>query len=230
MNKMAAKLITISSQILIVSLFLIVLFSGDTKQDKVIIVGNNNLDKMADSVSSLFVEEEMLLNSIDDSVIDPLTEDSVEEQDEEAVTFDNSELPVQEEAVVEDPDDVKDVPPQNEVISVVSGSLTGYGPDCYGCSGITNSGYDVSNTIYYNDPEYGNVRILAADPSFPLYSIFRVSNVPNMESFIAIVLDRGGNVGFGRGTLFDLLFATEKDPNILSMTENVTFEILRSGK
>ncbi len=203
MNKMAAKLITISSQILIVSLFLIVLFSGDTKQDKVIIVGNNNLDKMADSVSSLFVEEEMLLNSIDDSVIDPLTEDS---------------------------DDVKDVPPQNEVISVVSGSLTGYGPDCYGCSGITNSGYDVSNTIYYNDPEYGNVRILAADPSFPLYSIFRVSNVPNMESFIAIVLDRGGNVGFGRGTLFDLLFATEKDPNILSMTENVTFELLRSGK
>lgn len=198
MNKMAAKLITISSQILIVSLFLIVLFSGDTKQDKVIIVGNNNLDKMADSVSSLFVEEEMLLNSIDDSVIDPLTEDSVEEQD--------------------------------EVISVVSGSLTGYGPDCYGCSGITNSGYDVSNTIYYNDPEYGNVRILAADPSFPLYSIFRVSNVPNMESFIAIVLDRGGNVGFGRGTLFDLLFATEKDPNILSMTENVTFELLRSGK
>ena len=203
MNKMAAKLITISSQILIVSLFLIVLFSGDTKQDKVIIVGNNNLDKMADSVSSLFVEEEMLLNSIDDSVIDPLTEDS---------------------------DDVKDVPPQNEVSSVVSGSLTGYGPDCYGCSGITNSGYDVSNTIYYNDPEYGNVRILAADPSFPLYSIFRVSNVPNMESFIAIVLDRGGNVGFGRGTLFDLLFATEKDPNILSMTENVTFELLRSGK
>ena len=229
MKKMAAKLITISSQILVVCLFLIVLFNNNTKQSKTIIVDNNNFNKMADSVSSLFKEEEMILDSVDDSIIDPLLDEDdvvVEEEEEE-----------KEEVVTEVEDEISPTVEETpnlsidkEPISVVTGNLTGYGPDCNGCSGITNSGYDVSNTIYYNDHEYGDVRILAADPSFPLYSIIRVSNVPNLDSFIAIVLDRGGNVGYGKGTLFDLLFATEKDPNILSLTENVTFELLRSGK
>ena len=64
-----------------------------------------------------------------------------------------------------------------------------------------------------------------------------------MEPFIAIVLDRGGDVGWYRnsgsgeimfdsqkGTLFDLAFTTEKDPNILGKTNNVKFEVLRSGR
>ena len=49
-----------------------------------------------------------------------------------------------------------------------------------------------------------------------------------MEPFIAIVLDRGGNVGFGKGTLFDLLFADESQA--LHKTNDVTFEVLRNGK
>ena len=33
-----------------------------------------------------------------------------------------------------------------------------------------------------------------------------------------------------KGTLFDLAFTTEKDPNILGKTNNVKFEVLRSGR
>ena len=121
--------------------------------------------------------------------------------------------------------------------------MTGYGPDCYGCGGRTSSGYDLREKIYYDDAEYGTIRIVAADKYFPFYSIIRISNVPGMEPFIAIVLDRGGDVGWYRnsvsgeimfdsqkGTLFDLAFTTEKDPNILGKTNNVKFEVLRSGR
>ena len=108
--------------------------------------------------------------------------------------------------------------------------MTGYGADCVGCGGKTSTGFDLTQSIYYEDSEFGTVRILAADPSFPFYSIIRVSNVPTMDDFIGIVLDRGGNVGFGRGTLFDLAYESESSPNILPLTRNVTFELLRSGK
>ena len=107
--------------------------------------------------------------------------------------------------------------------------LTGYGPDCVGCGGKTSTGYDLTQNIYYEDTEFGIVRIVAADKYFPFYSIIRISGVPGMDSFLAIVLDRGGNVGFDKGTLFDLAFSTEKDPNILGLTRNVKFEVLRSG-
>ena len=93
-----------------------------------------------------------------------------------------------------------------EVIETYVGSLTGYGPDCYGCSGRTRSGYNLNISVYYDDPEFGNIRILAGDSSFGKNAIFRVSNVPGMEPFIAIVLDTGGNVGFNKMTLFDLAY------------------------
>lgn len=114
-----------------------------------------------------------------------------------------------------------------QVLETFVGPLTGYGPDCYGCvSGTTYTGHDVYQ-MYYNDPTYGAIRVLAADPSFPFYSVFRISNVPNMEPFMAIVLDRGSNVGFGKGTLFDLLYPSEAES--LHKTDNITFELIRKG-
>ena len=115
------------------------------------------------------------------------------------------------------------------VIKTEVGTITGYGPDCAGCSGITASGHNLHESIYYNDLEFGTVRILAADKSIPFYSIFRVSNIPGMDPFLAIVLDTGGNVGYGKGTLFDLAHANEQN-GVLPKTSNVTFEMLRSGK
>ena len=88
----------------------------------------------------------------------------------------------------------------------------------------------MTKSIYFEDGEYGSVRILAADRSIPFYSIVRVSNVPTMDDFIGIVLDRGGNVGYGKGTLFDLAFESERSPDLVPLTRNVTFEILRSGR
>ncbi len=59
-----------------------------------------------------------------------------------------------------------------EILNTVVGNLTGYGANCYGCSGYTAAGHNLNESMYYDDNEFGTVRILAADPSFPFYSIF----------------------------------------------------------
>lgn len=230
MKKITVKVITISSQLLVVSLFLLLLFSGKGNNDKEVIVSNNNFDKMADSTSILFKKEEMLTNVPDNNVTVELSDDSSKKEEEEKV-----EIPEEDTEPVQASDDkpVVDLFYDRPVIGdAYYGKITGYGPDCYGCtSGCTRTGHNLYNSIYYEDSEYGSVRILAADASFGKYAIFRVSDVPGMDPFIGIVLDTGGNVGFNKGTLFDLAFATEKDPSVhgISTSNNVKFELLREG-
>ncbi len=239
MKKIATKIITISSQIGIASLFLVLLFSNAKADDEVIVLENNNFNKMADSVFSLFKKEELMTAATDDSIVvdlDDVSNDlNKKEEEENPKNEDNTSEETKKEEIkevpkVEEPPAVENKTPlEYEVLETYVGNLTGYGPDCYGCSGKTRSGHDLNKSVYYDDPEFGTVRILAADSSFGKNAIFRVSNVPGMDSFIGIVLDTGGNVGFNRGTLFDLAFATEKDPNIIGLTSNVTFELLRRG-
>ena len=236
MKKIRVKLITISSLILIVSLFLISLFSKyKNGNDMAFVVENNNLIKMDDSTSLRFNEalKRKKIDFTDDNIVEVLV-DNVEINEEENIIVDETNNDVSE-IVVETPKEeevsnVTSLSEEREVLQTVVGNLTGYGPDCAGCGGHTSTGFDLNQSIYYEDSEYGTVRILAADPSFPFYSIFRVSNVPTMDDFIGIVLDRGGNVGFGRGTLFDLAFESEYSPNLVPLTHNVTFELLRSGR
>ena len=222
MKKITAKVITVSSQLLVVSLFLFIVFYGKDNSEN-IVVNNNNFEKMSDKTSILFKREEKILNSIDDSIVIPLNEDNKEDEK------------VNNEVIIEEKEEDNNIVEKTnlfydkEILRVEVGNLTGYGPDCLGCSGITRSGFNLKDSIYYNDSEFGNVRILAADYSFGKNAIFRVSNVPGMDPFIGIVLDTGGNVGFGKGTLFDLAFATEKDPDIIGLTKNVKFELLREG-
>ena len=102
--------------------------------------------------------------------------------------------------------------------------ITHYGPNCRGCSGITASGYNVRNTIYYNDSQYGQVRIVATSKAIPLYSIIRINNYGN-GNFIAIVLDRG--VGNG---VIDILVESEKRATQLGIKKNASVDILRRGK
>ena len=211
MKNVTVKVITISSQLLVVTLFLTLVFSGGTNNQN-ITIGNNNFDKMADKTMTLFKSEELLLSSVDTSVVVPLDDDTKKEEiKEEEVKEEATEEPVVDTTPV-----ISDTPTtpsssglfyDREILNTVVGNLTGYGANCYGCSGYT-----------------------AAGPSFPFYSIFRISNVPGMDDFIGIVLDRGGNVGFNRGTLFDLAFINEKDPGIIGLTPNVKFEMLRNGK
>lgn len=111
-----------------------------------------------------------------------------------------------------------------------TGTITGYGPDCIGCSGITASGYDVRDTIYYEDDLYGQINIIAADRSLPFGTIVRFKNLPYFDAdLIAIVLDRGGAIGFNKARQFDLLFASEALSYDFGIYYNVQFEILRYG-
>ena len=120
------------------------------------------------------------------------------------------------------------------------GRLTGYGPDCSGCSGVlycpdsdgvyhylTN---DINSTFFY-DKEYGNVRILASDPTlFPCGTIIHIVN-DNLDIY-GVCLDTGiamreawrnyGNV------LIDLAFTSESAANHIT-NNNTKFTVLRWG-
>lgn len=239
MKKIAAKIITISSQLLVASVFLFLLFSGENTNNKSVVVDNNNFNKMADKTLFLFksLDETKKEEEKESNVIVELTSvDEKEELSENVKDEDNNievnKEEVKEETIEKEESNVIPLTPDfidRVAIETFTGNLTGYGPDCVGCGGKTSTGYDLTQNIYYEDAEFGIVRIVAADKYFPFYSIIRISGVPGMDSFLAIVLDRGGNVGFDKGTLFDLAFSTEKDPNILGLTRNVKFEVLRSG-
>lgn len=104
------------------------------------------------------------------------------------------------------------------------GFITHYGPDCKGCSGTTASGYNVKNTMYYNDKDYGQIRIVATSKNIPLYTVIRISNYKK-GSMIAIVLDRGVS-----GNKIDVLVESEKAATQLGIQKNANVEILRWGK
>lgn len=144
--------------------------------------------------------------------------------------------------VVEKPPVVEEVKPNvsydkdyadtssSAVLETVYGSMSGYGPDCYGCtSNRTASGYYVGEgNIYYNDSTFGTVRVVAGDRKYPFGTIIRISNSSiSNEPILAIVLDRGGAIGMGKKFMFDLLYASEADCQGVSY--NTTFEVLRLG-
>ena len=217
------------------------LFTGKPENNMVVVVENSNMNKMADVVSSLFVAN---TPTVDETVVEDLKSEEEVQKEEELKR--QEELKKQQEAeakakeeeqkALEEAQKQEQANNQNNnvisnpdtsdsaVIATYYGSLTGYGPDCYGCSGYTSSGHNANASYTYNDSEYGTIRIVAADPSIPLYSVFRIT-IPGSDPFLAIVLDRGGNVGFDRGTLFDLLFPTESQA--MHKTDNVMFEQLR---
>lgn len=111
-----------------------------------------------------------------------------------------------------------------------TGTLTGYGPDCVGCSGIVACAPnpDVRNdNIYYEDKEYGKIRILAADRSIPCGSIIKISNFKFIgDDFYGIVLDRGSSIV---GLTMDLLYPSESDTVVIGRQYKINFKIERFG-
>ena len=108
---------------------------------------------------------------------------------------------------------------------IITGKITGYGPDCYGCSGYLAYGMYVGDgTIYYDDSEYGKVRIVAGDKKYKFGTIVKIN-----DSMLAIVLDRGGSIGIGKKFLFDLLYSSESEASNHGVMNNTKFEILRNG-
>lgn len=65
MKKIASNVLIVSTQLIIGGLFLFMLFSGEESNTDVV-VKNNNLDKMADSVSELFVADKLEKKIIDE--------------------------------------------------------------------------------------------------------------------------------------------------------------------
>lgn len=107
------------------------------------------------------------------------------------------------------------------------GKLTHYGPDCPLCGGhLGCNGQDVRNgNIYYNDKEYGTVRIVASSKILPCGSIIRI-NVDEYDpnGMYAIVLDRGVSPGN-----IDLLKTSQRAKSPVRTLNNVIFDIVRYG-
>lgn len=121
-----------------------------------------------------------------------------------------------------------------------SGYLTEYGPDCHTCDGrgitycITKEGNwhsIVSDGIYYNDYQYGEVRILAADHrQFPCGTIIEIHN-SDLKVETGIVLDTGYGMkkAYNEGWLLvDLAVTTEKDITF-GMNDKTKFYVKRWG-
>ena len=123
-----------------------------------------------------------------------------------------------------------------------TGKMTGYGPDCPGCSKVgnvackTREGTNHSLTydgIYYNDTIYGQTRILAADNSaFPCGTIVKVNN-GTLDEFIGIVLDTGSAMrdAWKTGTVWmDLAFSSQNEARVGGATSlNTSYEVQRWG-
>lgn len=110
------------------------------------------------------------------------------------------------------------------------GQMTAYTAYCPGCGGrvACPPAQDVRNgNIYYEDSNYGVVRILAADRRIPCGSIIKISNVTfSSEPILGIVLDRGGAI---KGNIIDFLVTEKKETNAIGRQFNVSYEIIRWG-
>ena len=109
--------------------------------------------------------------------------------------------------------------------------LTGYGGDCEGCSGIlacrpiTNV---FTDGIYFDDKEYGTVRVVAADRKYPCGTIMKfTSSKLDDEPIVAVVMDRGGAIQDNR---LDLLTESEAySYKYVGRIYNLKVEVLRKG-
>lgn len=111
-----------------------------------------------------------------------------------------------------------------------TGQMTAYNPICEGCTGkvYCPPRQDVTNgNIYFEDNEYGQIRILAADYAIPCGTIVKITNVSfTNEPIIGIVLDRGGAI---KGNIMDFLMTETDDMNLVGRQKNVHYEVLRWG-
>lgn len=122
-----------------------------------------------------------------------------------------------------------------------NGHTTGYGPDCIGCSGNvackTREGTTFNlntNGIYYDDIQFGSVRVVAADHRiFPCGTVIEIDN-GNQEPFLAIVMDTGSgmlnNWNKYRLVHIDIAYETQQDESIYNATsKNAEFSVQRWG-
>lgn len=122
------------------------------------------------------------------------------------------------------------------------GHLTGYGPDCPGCSKVGNVSCKtregskhslIYDGITYIDSIYGEVRILAAETKvFPCGTIIKVDNGV-MDEFYGVVLDTGYTMrkAWSEGVVWiDLAYSSQSEKEIKKATSsNTKFNVQRWG-
>lgn len=125
---------------------------------------------------------------------------------------------------------------------IYTGKLVGYGPDCPGCS---KEGYTACRTldknkfslvydgVYYEDSEYGLVRIVAAaTKKFPCGTIVEIKKL-DKDPFTVIVLDTGGtvmNAWENGAVIMDLAYPQNALAGTDGLTgNNITFSVQRWG-
>lgn len=166
---------------------------------------------------------------IDEAKEKPVEEEQVEEKEIKKETkkeiVKQEQQPKQEEA----PKQETVQQPTNNVLATYTGTMSYYAANCSGCSGYTSAGVNVNDgRLYYYDNEYQNVRIVAAGREIKLWSIVRIKNSSLGDSVLAIVLDRGGDIGEGRRFIIDML--TNNEENQGGINKNITVEVIRNGK
>lgn len=130
----------------------------------------------------------------------------------------------------------------NSSLAEYTGRLTGYGPDCVGCSKVGNVACRtrerkahslIKDGIYYNDKQYGKVRILAAATSKFKCGTIVVVTKPGMQPFTGIVLDTGGSMrqAWAKGNVWmDLAYSSNAMAGSDKLTgKNIKFSVQRWG-
>ena len=97
----------------------------------------------------------------------------------------------------------------------------------------TSQGFDLKQSVYYNDPTYGNVRVLsAAQAKFKPGTIIEVVGTP-LGPVHGIVLDWGGDMvsAWNRGKVhIDLAVDPYNEPALAKLnSNNITFKVKRWG-
>lgn len=193
------------------------IFNVGTYDEFVLNVDNKNMDFGTNIVNQQPIvlqnqKEEVKQEEVQMPVVNTVKQEEVKE-----VT------PVQEQKTVQVQEQVVSAP---ATLETLTGRITGYGPDCAGCSKAGNVACRtregskhslISNGIYYNDKTFGQVRIVAAaKQKFPCGTIVEIAKA-GQQPITAVVLDRGGsmNNAYANGTIWiDLAYASIADAKV----------------
>lgn len=214
------------------------LFNTGIYNEKQIDINNNNTTKDISVVST--ITEYKTITKYNSKLPSNISKVINEGEDGiKYVTSDNQELKVVQEV-------------KNKVIEkgtgaygIYKGRLSGYGPDCTGCTGSGNLACKtkaktvhslVKDGIYYNDDEYGKVRIVAAAlKGFPCGTIIEITK-PGKDPFMAVVMDTGASMSnaWHDGIIWmDLAYSTQKDKTVFGVDgltgTNIKFSVQRWG-
>lgn len=195
---------------------------------------NVNLGKAITALALTLLEDE-----IDEDIEQLEEQEDIESKNEveikeEVIVVDKVVVVEKEEVKVEDEVVEEKVESSStDVISTFTGIMSVYSADCAGCSGYVGCSpypYVGNGNINYNDSTYGSVRIVAADRSIPCGTIMKVKSSKLGEEIYAIVLDRGGSVGFDNKVQLDLLMdSSVSNLSAFGLDYNMSAEIIRYG-